>query len=306
MGQELPSKVLAAALKSTDPKVRADALVKATDGETNPNEAAVLYPMAVGALADPAGEVRLDACLAVRRLAHKIPEDLKLLFSPLSALILLLDDSVPRVRARAANAIHAMASIEEHWVPEPKKLVSQATKAIGPLLANLQHPDSEVRWNAAEALGRISSPKPRADVVGALIAAVLDIERPFVRGHAVYALGFQGATAAVPHFIQILKDRKPKPKDVQETVIYALGLIAHSEPEAASTAVPEVARFLRHPKSGVRLIAAQTLGYIGPKASGAIAALKKQGAIDKDSEVRSYIRQALQLIAGKRPTRKDR
>lgn len=79
-------------------------------------------------------------------------------------------------------------------------LAKIGTPAVDPLIAALSHPDDDVRWKAAVALGEIRDPR----AVGPLIRLLSDPDR-FVKGRAALALGMIGEKAVGP-LITVLRE----------------------------------------------------------------------------------------------------
>ncbi|WP_335110690.1 NACHT domain-containing protein, partial [Nostoc sp.] len=147
------------------------------------------------------------------------------------------------------------------------------------LIAALKDSNSDVRYYAASALGKIGN----AEAVPELIAALKDSESD-VRGCAASALGKIGNAEAVPELIAALKDSE---SDVRGYAASVLGNIGNAE------AVPELIAALKDSNSDVRGYAASALGKIGNAEAvrGLIAALK-----DSESDVRYYAASALGKI----------
>ena len=143
----------------------------------------------------------------------------------------------------------------------------------------------KVRWNAAEALGRIG---PEAKQAVSALAQALTDGYSDVRQSAAEALG-QIGPAAVAALIQALKDEEWW--KVRQSAAEALGRIG---PEAKA-AVPELIQALKDENWHVRQYAAETLGGIGRAAKAAVPALA-QALKDEDSDVRESAAEALEKI----------
>jgi HEAT repeat protein len=81
-----------------------------------------------------------------------------------------------------------------------ESLAKIGTPSVGPLISVLQNPDSDVRWNAAIALGETRDPR----AVRPLIRQLSDTDR-FVKSRVAHALGMIGEPAVHP-LIQTLHD----------------------------------------------------------------------------------------------------
>jgi hypothetical protein len=167
----------------------------------------------------------------------------------------------------------------------PRRLQAGGADAVPVLTDLLRAPEAEVRWRAADILGKIG---PAAAPASAQLAAALHDGDSHVRTVAAQALGEIGPKgvdpAVVPGLVELLStgDRLP-----------ALRALASIGP-AAAPAISEIARVLREdPDATTRWNAARTLGKIGPAAKTAIPALVQAMGDDPDALVREHAAEAL-------------
>ena len=118
----------------------------------------------------------------------------------------------------------------------------------------LQHSDPNIRFHAAEALGKIR----HESAVPHLVKALQD-EHALVRLGAVEALGRIGHKSAVPHLRNALQDAY---KDVRWQVVEALVRIGHV------SVVPHLAKALQDENDRIGGRAAEALGKIGLSIQG--------------------------------------
>jgi len=133
----------------------------------------------------------------------------------ISGLVRLLNHSDPDIQYHAvealgeigdAGAVEPLITLLKHeevsgvrW-KTAESLVKIGAPSVEPLIGVLQHPDSDVRWKAAIALGEIRDPR----AIGPLIRQLSDTDR-FVKSRVAHALGMIGAPAVHP-LIQTLHD----------------------------------------------------------------------------------------------------
>jgi HEAT repeat protein len=172
-----------------------------------------------------------------------------------SALLRLLHDSHPRVRAAAAGGLGQQ----------------EAPAAVRPLMTALGDTDAEVRDAAAWALGELEDPAALDTLVDAL-----DDPAPAVRSQAAWALGSLEDPRAASALAALLL-RPDADAAVRRQVAWALGSIE----DAAG--VDGLIRALRDPDPGVRRHAVWALGEIeDARARDALLDAVEQG----DSELR--------------------
>jgi HEAT repeat protein len=133
----------------------------------------------------------------------------------IGGLVRLLNHSDPDIQYHAvealgeigdAGAVEPLIAVLNHeemsgvrW-KTAESLVKIGKPSVEPLISTLQHPDGDVRWKAAVALGEIGDPR----AIEPLIAQLSDTDR-FVKSRAAQALGMIGAPAVHP-LIQTLHD----------------------------------------------------------------------------------------------------
>jgi HEAT repeat protein len=133
------------------------------------------------------------------------------------------------------------------------------------LIDKLKSSDSDVRRDAAQALGKMG---PQAkEAVPALVAALQD-KNLFVRRYSAHTLGKIGSDAAkqaVPALTKTLDDKR---KEVAEAAAEALGQMGTSAVKPLVKAVKD-----KGTETSVRQKAVTSLGQIGPEAREAVPAL---------------------------------
>ncbi|WP_413172512.1 HEAT repeat domain-containing protein [Anabaena azotica] len=188
--------------------------------------------------------------------------------------------------------------------------LTKSDKALPHLNSLLEHEDSDVRSNAASALGEIKS----ENAITALIH-LLEDKNPDVRSRVASALGKIKSDVAVSGLIQLLKDEYSRVRLIVVTSLYILksdvaipGLIPLLEDEDESvryfatyalveiqseSAITELIKLLEHEKYDIRLNAAFHLENIKYEdAIPQIIELLKH----EDSNVRSRATDALEKI----------
>ncbi|MBU7027140.1 MAG: HEAT repeat domain-containing protein, partial [Theionarchaea archaeon] len=154
---------------------------------------------------------------------------------------------------------------------------------IDSAIEKLKDENSDVRWSAAIALGKIGSEK----AVALLIKALAD-ENSYVRGRAAEALGKIGSEKAVALLIKALADEN---SDVRGSVAIALGKIGSEK------AVALLIKALADENSDVRGSAAIALGKIGSEKA---VALLIKALTDEDNTVRWRAADALGRIGSEK------
>jgi HEAT repeats/HEAT repeat len=172
------------------------------------------------------------------------------------------------------------------------ELVKCNSKAVPELIKAIANQDKDVRIIAIAALGSIGSDASPA--IPALIKAFQDSDVD-VRIAAADALGdiSSHAQSAYPLLMKtVLQDRN---EDVR--LIAALAAVRISEQKT----VPQLIQSLKSPSSEVRNRAAEALGNIGYPANSAVSLLENMAIQDKDINVRSTAKLALQKIWADQP-----
>jgi HEAT repeat protein len=262
---------LIALLKDADETVRCDSaesLAKVVVSGQRPADDATTHEPAVDALI----ALLNDAAPAVKASAARALGTLKKTAAPaVLGLVPLLQDQNESVRTDAAEAISKIGSLNE--------------AAADSLVEGLSSPDNVVRAQTAEALGTIGT--PAQDTASALVEAVAD-PNDRVRAKAVEALGKIGESAAelaVPSLVRALRDQD---NWVSALAAEALGQMGDSADEA----IPALMRALQHINPQVRSNAAESLGKMGTTALRARRALENV-CQDDDGAVRAQAVRAL-------------
>ncbi|WP_242054528.1 HEAT repeat domain-containing protein [Nostoc sp. FACHB-190] len=152
-----------------------------------------------------------------------------------------------------------------------------AEAAIPDLLELLKDSESHVRYGVVNVLGKIGA---EAAIPG-LLELFKDSES-HVRSSAANVLGKMGAAAAISDLLELLKDSE---YNVRSSAAEALGQIG-------TAAIPDLLELLKDSESYVRFSAAVALGNIG-----AVAAIPDLLELLKDSE--SYVRFRAAVALGK-------
>jgi len=235
---------------------------------------------------DKSAHVRVYATHALGRLREK---------AALPALLTALEkDTEADVRSVIAQNLWYIGT-EEEIVPgltraladkanNVKIAAAQVLEGCGPkakeaapaLLAMLKDPDADVREVTVRALGRIG---PEKGVVDGLRDSLLKDTEPFVRGMAA-----QGLAQFGPKAREAVHDLETAYKNDPHAAVKRLALTAviKIEPEAA---IPRLVVALADKDGWVKIIAAHSLGNIGPKAKEAVPALEKMYK-DDDQNIR--------------------
>jgi HEAT repeat protein len=207
-------------------------------------------------------------------------------------LIWLLNHSDPDIQYHAvealgeigdAGAVEPLITLMKHeemsgvrW-KSAESLVKIGAPSVEPLISVLEHPDSDVRWKAAIALGEIKDPR----AIGPLIRQLSDTDR-FVKSRVAHALGMIGAPAVNP-LIWTLREGdgnlrwgaaialgRIKDPQAVEPLIQALAdkyenVRAEAATSLAAIGKPAIAPliwFLKHSEGGMRIEVMNALGEL--------------------------------------------
>ncbi len=151
---------------------------------------------------------------------------------------------------REPNPVHVRA------LSEYRKAANPGLAVLEEILANPEL-DSETRWNAARAIGKVGAETPGA---AASLAAALLYPTATIREHAAEALGDLGplATKAVAPLAAVLDDPAPR---VRRKAVRALGQIG----QPSRAVLPQIQSLLKDSDDTVRKAAQQTLETIAPE-----------------------------------------
>lgn len=181
--------------------------------------------------------------------------------SAVEAIVALGEDSASEVRAGAMQCLGRIG------IDNPQVMSS--------LRKGLCDDDVEVKLESAKALWALC--KLSEEVLPVLISV---LETP-ERWRAAYALAEMGSSAApaIPALLKLLvEERVPRPFRTPPSSALALGKIG-------AMAVPELARTLENPDSGVRMNALMALNFMGAAGQTAVPNLI-QLLEDKNAEIR--------------------
>jgi HEAT repeat protein len=238
---------------------------------------------------------------------------------PVNALVDLLRDSVPAVRAAASRALERLG-----WQPAKASdrvlqiLASGKTSAAASLGAEAVEPLAELmrsgpepkQLEAVRALGRIEDPRIKAlmmealgrdnpticiEALGTLVRLgdetcldamqkMLSNRHPGVRSAAVEAVAICGQRKAAPTLLRMLKDGS---WEVRSSAVRALGALGDV------AVVEEIAVLLADPDRDVRESAINALGGIRDRRALPVLVL---AMIDRESSLRSAAAAALRRI----------
>lgn len=225
-------------LTAENPSVRVAAVQALAAYDINLTERYLL-----GALNDPALEVRLDAARALGRGRSQ---------RAVPALIEWLGDIEPKTRIAAAEALGDIGG-------------PQATSALA---RSLGDPDHGVRQRAVRAIGAIGRRGDLAAVISLLPR--LSDEKADVRRETVEQLEAIGDRRAVIPLVSAFSDNHP---EVRKAAVRAVGRFGDA------AVVPALLRLLRDPSEDVRSAAVGSLGAIGSTdAIGALSELLTTGS----------------------------
>jgi HEAT repeat protein len=190
--------------------------------------------------------------------------------NPVDGLVRQLQDSDVDVRRKAATTLLQMRG--------------EAKPAIPALTSALQDDDREVRRLASRALGQLS---PEAASSVSALQRLLNDPEPSVRIAAAFAI--QELDPAETSHRKVLIDAM---KMGEGGTIVAVGKHGAN----AKWAVPTLVSLLEDRRPGIRRLAADALGRIGPAAADAQDALRQASSKDADDRVRDAARVALSSI----------
>lgn len=215
------------------------------------------------------------------------------------ALIRLLKDRDPEVRAGAASEFTILGPAAEDAVPaliealadEDGSVVEWATKGLGQIgpaaVPALEAALPTHHAAAARALGAIGPP--------ALPALIRAIENPKLRGPATAGIEVMGpqAAPALPALVEGLKDPT---RGMRYRVLSAMRTLGRR----ATPAVPVLIGILDDPDQDVRVGAAVVLAAIGPEAAQAVPKLWEMSRDERlDRQTRMNAELALKKIQGR-------
>jgi len=210
----------------------------------------------------------------------------------ISGLVRLLNHSDPDIQYHAvealgeigdAGAVEPLITVLKHdemsgvrW-KTAESLVKIGAPSVEPLISALEHPDGDVRWKAAIALGEIGDQR----AIEPLIRQLSDTDR-FVKSRVAHALGMIGAPAVHP-LIRTLREGdgnlrwgaaialgRIKDPQAVEPLIQALAdkyenVRAEAAASLASIGKPAIApliRFLKYSEGGMRIEVMNALGEL--------------------------------------------
>ncbi len=232
----------------------------------------------------------------------------------ISGLVRLLNHRDPDIQYHAvealgeigdAGAVEPLITLLKHdemsgvrW-KTAQSLVKIGAPSVEPLISVLQHPDSDVRWKAAIALGEIRDLRATEP----LIRQLSDSDR-FVKSRIAHALGMIGAPVVRP-LIQILREgdgnqrwgaaialgRIKDPQAVEPLILALADKYENVRAEAAASlaaigtpAIAPLIRFLKYSEGTVRIEVMNALGEL--HASDAIEPLVQM--LEKADEEERY------------------
>jgi HEAT repeat protein len=149
--------------------------------------------------------------------------------------------------------------------------------SVEPLISALEHPDGDVRWKAAIALGEIKDPR----AIGPLIRQLSDTDR-FVKSRVAHALGMIGAPAVHTLIRTLLEGdgnlrwgaaialgRIKDPQAVEPLIRALADKYENVRAEAATSlaaigkpAIAPLIWFLKHSEGGMRIEVMNALGEL--------------------------------------------
>jgi HEAT repeat protein len=239
-------------------------------------DGALVIPILADALGDEASEVRQKSGGSLAKLGPSVP-------GVVATFMKALDSKFPDVRGNAASCLGGMG---------------RASKPAVPLLwkALEKDPSFQVRYYAADSIGTIC--KGDAEAVRKLIE-LLKSKDPEDHFLGTLALGHLGAEskAALPDLKRVYQVNPNVEQNLREKirvgVIWAFGEIG---PEASDT-VPLILEAFQNRKNSetLRIIALDSLGKMGSKASSALPILEKFQE-KEDPALRTIIQATLEKI----------
>lgn len=164
----------------------------------------------------------------------------------------------------------------------------KAKKDVEGLIKVLKHKDEDVRWGAAEALGKVGDER----AVHPLIEALQDDSYPLICERASYALKNIGRDKVLEPLIKTLQGAK-RSDSLREGAAIALGILGDNR------AVDYLIEALDDGYAGVRFAATRSLGLIGDKR--AVKPLKKMMLMDAYIQVRDVAKKAIKNIQDGQP-----
>ena len=185
--------------------------------------------------------------------------------------------------ARAANTLKLFCP--EQTVAAELEIHNEHTLDATDFIAQLEDADSDVRWQASQALSRLG-----ASAVPEMIAS-LSHRNPEVRRSLIHALGRVGieARSAVAPLLIALHDVNADVRSAAADCLGRFGVVSR-------TMVQELMQSLTDPNSEVRRYAAATLGRFGQHGGEATTALQVAAISDIAAKVRVAAQAALQRI----------
>jgi HEAT repeat protein/lysophospholipase L1-like esterase len=219
------------------------------------------------ALSDPSEPVRHAAARALYRIGPSAPDVPRLtaaLKSPDPYVAGFATWSLGELGPEAAEAVPALLeALRDQPLGEgigarslAKLGGDAASRAVPELIAALDSPERQHRFNAALALGRLGS--RAAEARPALMRLLRDDPDPNVRGHAARALGRIGGEEAVEPLIAALEDGDGHVRSLAAQSLGWLGPLA-------AAARPRLERALTDPHRKVRRHAERALQQISPE-----------------------------------------
>ena len=210
----------------------------------------------------------------------------------ISGLVRLLNHSDPDIQYHAvealgeigdAGAVEPLITVLKHdemsgvrW-KTAESLVKIGAPSVEPLISALEHPDGDVRWKAAIALGEIGDQR----AIEPLIRQLSDTDR-FVKSRVAHALGMIGAPAVHP-LIRTLREgdgnlrwgaaialgRIKDPQAVEPLIQALADKYENVRAEAAASlasigkpAITPLIRFLKYSVGGMRIEVMNALGEL--------------------------------------------
>jgi HEAT repeat protein len=276
-------RLLVAALADAEGDVRAEA-ARAL-GETGAAAAPAL-PALTTLLADPDPLAREQAALALGRIGSPAPE-------VVDGLQELLADPFDYVRAAGVEALARFGSAAEPGDPAAGGNGRAAgAPAIDELLTRLAEGNDFSRTEAAWLLAKHGAAAGGQATEILLVQAFGDRDSD-ARWSALHALGRIGRRSPELTRAVALAAAADEDPDVRAKALEALGWLEHEEP---AVALEVLVRALGDPDPLVRAEAAASLGALGAAAVKALPALQKAAARDTHAGVRARAEKAVAAI----------
>ncbi len=282
-GEPAALRLLTAALADSEGDVRAEA-ARAL-GETGPPAAPAL-PALIGLLTDSDPFAREQAARALGRIGTATPD-------ALNGLRAQLGDQLDYVRAAAAEALAHLGSPADpdHRAADGDERTRELPRA-DELLARLAEGDDFARAEAPWQLAKHGA-ATSGRATGALLVQAFGDRDSDARWSALHALGRVGRRSpALTHAVAIVAAADEDP-DVRAKAVEALGSLWHEAPEQA---LETLANALVDTDPLVRADAAATLGVLGAAAKQAVPALRETAGRDAHGGVRARADAALAAI----------